>query len=320
MSSPDLVSTRAELRALGWSDAAISQRLHRRRPWVAQHRGVIVPADCELSLADRCQAARAAVGRKAVVGRRTAAQWWRMEGLPFRAEPELQPVELWVPPHVNAESRPGIRVRHTTLHPEEIVEVDGIRISSPARTVVDLARELPRTTAVVVCDSGFRQNLYDVAELDRVLARLAKQRGVVAVREMRRLTRPRTRSCGETRARLIVIEGGFPEPEVNYQIVEDGIVLAEGDLVLVLLLIWIEYDGFDVHTERETFRRDRPRHRFVDRRGWQVLRMSDWDVKNPSGFWSDLHAAIQDAPRRIASMPASRSPEVAAARRALGLD
>jgi hypothetical protein len=313
------VKTRAQLRSLGYSDAQVDNKI-RRRVWTSRHRGVVVPSASHLTFVDRIAAAVAAVGSPAIVGRRTAADVWQLEGLPSLDEPDLQPIELWVPPDVNAESRPGINVRHTTVHHDEIVTVDGLRVTSPARTVVDLARKLPRVTAVVICDAGLRQNLYDVSELDPIIERLGRQRGVVAVRVMRGLTRPRTRSCWETRARLTVIAGGFPEPEVNYQILEDGIVLAEGDLVLEQLLIWIEYDGFDEHTKREIFRRDRPRQRFVERRGWQVLRMCDSDVRRPAGFWSDLRAAIEDAPRRIAAMPATRSPEVAIARRALGLD
>ena len=313
------VRTRAALRELGYTDTQINGRLRNKR-WVAQHRGILVPADCELSLRERCIAACEAVGPRAVVGRRTAADCWEFEGLPQRRPSELAPVEIWVPPEVTAESRDGIHVLHTTLHDDEVIEVDGVGLTVPVRTVVDLGRQYRRDTAVVICDFGLRAGLYDLPDLDAIIARMTRQRGVVAVREMRRLARPNTRSCGETRARLMVLDGGFPAPEVNWELSENGTLLAIGDLVYVLLLIWIEYDGFDEHTKRDTFRRDRPRHRFVERRGWHVLRISDWDVKNPAGFWSDLRAAIADAPRRIAGLPAERSPEVAAARRALRLD
>ena len=135
------------------------------------------------------------------------------------------------------------------------------------------------------------------------------------------LARQGTRSCGESRGRLVIVFGGLPIPEVAIEIRdEDGYPLAEGDMGYRRWLIWIEYDGYDVHVQRGTFRADRPRQRMVERRGWFVLRMTDWDVAHPSGFLADLAAAIADAPRRIAALPADRSPEVAAARNALGLD
>src|SRR3954471_17191637 len=95
-----LVRTRAQLHALGFSDAQVDNKL-RRRVWTSQHRGVVVPSWVSLTFADRITAGLRAVGPEAVVGRRTAADYWKLDGLPFVAEPELQPIELWVPPEVN---------------------------------------------------------------------------------------------------------------------------------------------------------------------------------------------------------------------------
>ena len=69
----------------------------------------------------------------------------------------------------------------------------------------------------------------------------------------------------------------------RFAIVADGELLAEGDLGIKMLLIWGEYDGYDVHSQRRVFRGDRVRDRWVDRRGWKVMRFTDEAFVSPTG-------------------------------------
>jgi hypothetical protein len=107
---------------------------------------------------------------------------------------------------------------------------------------------------------------------------------------------------------------------VRIEITAGDRLLARGDLGYRRWLIWIEYDGFDVHSDREAFRGDRHRDRWLARRGWEVMRLSDRDLRSSQSFLEQLHGAINEAPARIAAMPRTRSPEVAAARAALLID
>jgi hypothetical protein len=310
---------REEFRARGWTDAQLDEALRTSR-LTNVHRGVLVPSTHELSLTMRAEAATRAV-KDSTVGRVTAGELWELEGLPLTTKGVTPPIDLWVPPTCAKRKRDGLAIQETALTPEDVTTLFGLPLTAPARTVVDLSRRWPLETALVLADAALRQRRCSVSQLKRALERQQGLRGIRAARVVVGLARDGTRSCGETRARLVIILGGLPEPAVAVQIRDDfGDVLAEADLGYRQWLIWIEYDGFDVHTQRRTFRQDRPRQRFVERRGWFVLRMTDWDIQNPPGFLSDLAAAIEDAPRRIAAMPASRSPEVAAARRALGFD
>jgi hypothetical protein len=115
-------------------------------------------------------------------------------------------------------------------------------------------------------------------------------------------------------------DGGITGLDVNIKIhADNGDLLARGDLGIKLLLIWGEYDGFTPHTERTTFRNDRPRHRWIGGRGWYVMRFVDVDLSRPAAVCREWRQAIADAPARIASLDPRRSPEVAEAWRALGL-
>src|SRR5690606_10965098 len=51
----------------------------------------------------------------------------------------------------------GLRRRCTGLENVEVVELEGLAVTSPAQTVVDLARVLPFADAVVVLDSGMHR-------------------------------------------------------------------------------------------------------------------------------------------------------------------
>jgi hypothetical protein len=310
---------RREFRARGWTDAQLDEALRTRR-LTSVHRGVLMPTAEDLSTFERSKAATRAV-TGSTVGRRTAAELWELEGLPSLPPGVRHAVDLWVPPPYAKRHRAGLSIQQTLLSPVDVTMLAGIPVTTPARTVIDLGRIWALQIALVVADAALRQDHCAVADLQNVVDRLGGMKGVLPAREVVRLAHEGTRSCGETRGRLVIILGGLPEPTVAIQIRDDfGDLLAEADMGYRQWLIWIEYDGFDVHTQRPTFRKDRPRQRFVERRGWKVLRMTDWDVGHPSGFLSDLAAAIEDAPRRIAALPPDRSPEIAAARQVLGFD
>jgi hypothetical protein len=307
--------TRVQLRSLGWSEDDIDVR-KRNGSIRSVHRGVLLPAGQQLDAATKALAAVHAV-RRATVGRWFAALLW---GFISATDVPDNDVSLWVPPGVDAQSRDGIDVRITELAPADVTTWCGVPITTPARTVLDEARFRGVDYSLELADTALRLHACAPADFADVLSRLGRARGVVAAREVTRLTRPGTRSPGETRIRLVVVRAGFADPQVAFQILdEQGRVVAEADLAYPLLLIWIEYDGFDEHTRRGTFRKDRARHRWLERRGWKVLRTSDFDVTQPAAFLGDLFAAIADAPRRIGALPPHLSPEADTARAALGL-
>ncbi len=174
--------------------------------------------------------------------------------------------------------------------------------------------------AVVAADSALRQGACTLEQLWLGVARLRGLKGVVSARSIVAASDPASRSPGETRLRLTLVDGGLPRPTANYLLVDEhGYVIAEGDLVYEEALIWLEYDGFLPHTQRDVFRNDRSRERMLRRRGWEIFRFVDTDLRTPRHVNADVAAALAQAPQRIAAMAADRSPEVAAGRRALGL-
>lgn len=313
--SEDVVR-RDDLLAAGCAGGAISRRLA-RGAWQAPFRGVLIRGPASVDLPTL---AAAAVGTqrpaRALASHGTAAALWNLDGA---AMPLDSCIHLTVPREATTRHRPGLRLHRALLDDADRAQVDGVAVTSAARTVVDLARTTSRWAAVLAADSAMRQRLCTPAELHRVVDRLAGMRGVVSARRVVEDSEPRSRSAGESRLRLTLVDGGLPRPHASHLLIDDfGEPLAEGDLVYDDLLVWLEYDGFAVHTQRAIFRADRGRERMLRARGWEVLRFVDSDVAAGRRLVAEVGSVLADAPRRIAALPADRSPEVARARRLLG--
>jgi len=69
-----------------------------------------------------------------------------------------------------------VHMRGATLKPGEVVTVDGVLVTSPARTVVDLARTVPFEQAVVVADAALAIGLVDAEAVGEVLQGLVRRR------------------------------------------------------------------------------------------------------------------------------------------------
>ena len=232
-------------------------------------------------------------------------------------------IHIAVEPTESRRHRPGIRLHWRRVEPQDCVLVDGVACLSVTRTLVELARDpkLSPLLVVQIIDGALRDERTTKEQLLACLARFPGERGVARARDLVRRAREGVDSPQETRMRLMLEDDGITGLDVNIKIHDDdGLLLARGDLGIKRLLIWGEYDGFDVHTNRPVFRSDRVGDRWLHRRGWHVMRFTDQDMSRPGATCREWRAAIADAPARIAALDPRRSPEIAAARRALAFD
>src|SRR3954447_12755560 len=121
-------------------------------------------------------------------------------------------------------------IGHTVLaYDDEIMVWEGIRISTPARTWLDLARVLPLQDLVAMGDQVIRQPREElelryepwstVQDLREMLRRHPKMQGIVKARAAVDLIRLGADSAPETFLRLAMMDAGLPEPELQVQIV-----------------------------------------------------------------------------------------------------
>jgi very-short-patch-repair endonuclease len=236
-----------------------SQRLKR------VHNGVYLVGAVMPPLA-REMAAVLACGAGAALSHRSAAAIWKL--LPY---PANTTIEVTTPRADRGRSRRGIRVHRAVLQRDEVTRRDGIPITTPARTILDLAsgvraRELEQAVA-----QAERRHLASRTKLLALLARYSRRAGSRALRELlERAERPAfTRSEAEERLLDLIRRAELPAPEVNVQL--DGI---EVDFLWREQGLVVEVDGFEFHSTRADHQRDHRRDSELLATGLRVQRLS----------------------------------------------
>ncbi|HET6911128.1 MAG TPA: hypothetical protein VFH54_17500 [Mycobacteriales bacterium] len=309
----ELWNNRDGLRMAGWTNTEIDHALRAGR-LVAVTRDALVPADALHDIKVRCGAALSTQREDAAGSHRSAALLHRWPWAPAAWSLDHLPADVTAArDDVTRSSRKGVNRRLAALPDEDVVQVDGLRITSHARTAVDLARTEDRLLAVQLMDWLLTRKLCTYADFAAVTARMVRVPGVAKARRAIALARPGVDSPAETTVRLQAVDAGLEHPDTCLRIEEDGHLLARGDLGYRKWLIWIEYDSWQWHKERGIFASDRARDRWLTRRGWECMRLTDDDVRSPRNWLTQLAQAIADAPDRIMAMDPRRSPEVAEA-------
>ena len=183
--------------------------------------------------------------------------------------------------------RKGV-VGHTVLaFDHEVMELDGIRISTPARTWLDLAGLLPLEDLVAVGDQLVRQPRpgleyraepwATLPQLREMLQRHPKLKGIVKAREAAELIRSGSDSAPETFLRLALTAAGLPEPELQLRIVPGDPYSPAADMGYRAQRIAIQYDGGH-HLTREQQSSDNRRDESFNAAGWRYFKFNSDDL------------------------------------------
>ena len=122
-----------------------------------------------------------------------------------------------------------VHVHQATLDAEDITVVDGIVVTTVARTVLDLARTRSMAQAVAAGDLALRNGL-PRPELEQGLPRMERWPGVRAARRAVAFLDPRSESVGESVSRVRMQLDGVPAPDLQRDIVgPDGRAVARVD-------------------------------------------------------------------------------------------
>ena len=136
----------------------------------------------------------------------------------------------------------GVHLHAAPLAPEDVDEVDGLAVTSVARTVVDLARSAGFEAAVAVADSALHRHLVTLDELERVAARCAGWQGAPQARRVITVADGGSESVGESRSRLAIQRAGLPKPTLQWKVQGDGRTY-EVDFAWPELRTVAEFDG-----------------------------------------------------------------------------
>lgn len=233
-----------------------------------------------------------------VEGRGVLAGWSAAEVLGAACAPRGVAAEVVVPGGVRR-PQPGLLLRRDRLLPAEIVEVDGLRTTSPLRTAYDLARRGNLVSRVVALDALARVGGFHPDEVLDVARRHPRARGNAGVAEAVGLADAGAGSPMETRLRLVIVRSGLPRPRVQVPVQDESARTAFWlDLGYPDQGIGVEYDGLG-HTDPTAVVRDIARHTALLALGWRVYRYTRDDVlHHPARIVDQIRRALAAGPTR----------------------
>lgn len=211
--------------------------------------------------------------------------------LPRRQEKETPAMFHIIRPEGAAHlNRPHVIVHRMKLYDDEVTVHEGIPVTTPERTWLDLAEVLSLDALVVAGDScvrvprpeleGRALPLCSIEDLQRMIERHKGKRGIRKAKEAIQLIRVGSDSPQETLLRLAMGRASLPEPELNVPIIDDaGRPHHEPDLSYRKYRIGIEYEG-EHHGEEGQIVRDIARSERYEALGWTEVRISKRHMLN----------------------------------------
>jgi hypothetical protein len=237
---------------------------------------------------------RTAARLSAVASHATAAAIHRWE---LGTQPERPAVIVPRNRKVEQRRRHGVDVRWRTL---EKHEHDG-RVTSPHRTVIDCARDLPLPEALAIADSALRHRDVDKQELERLALLLQSNGRNDALRVVSNAS-PLAANPFESMLRGIAMD--VPELDLRPQLwIEERGFRGRPDLVDRRRRIVVEAESFEFHGKRKALKRDCERYTALVIRGWLVVRFAWEHVMFEPDYVRDCLRMLVDGPDRRATLP-----------------
>jgi hypothetical protein len=294
-----------DLRGCGLTDRMIAGRVRHGRLH-RLHRRVYAVGHTSLSLEGIFLAAVKAGGGRAVLSHISAAALWGLLDWDQR-NPEITLVVDGPRP------QPGLRVHRTKLMPmRDVRRRDGIPVTSPARTLIDLASLVEYRALRHAVRQAQALCLLHPCELIEALDRLGRRRGVGRLRRMIAGGTEPTRSELEDVVLDLIERGGLALPDVNVPLLVSGRRVVP-DFCWPREHLIVEADGAAWHDNRIAREDDAERQALLEADGERVIRLT-WDrrwgapPRSSNGFAPPALLRSTSGPLALASRRAGRRP------------
>lgn len=284
---------RAQLVTAGVPRHAINYRLRVRRlhpihPGVYRV-GPIVPPLQPYS------AAVLACGDASWVSHRSAAELWLGAADRITAHVtsfKRQRVEVAVP-RDHSVQRVSVRVHRVVIDADETAQLDGIPVTTPARTLLDLSPRLTSRGLEQLMERMRRRELLNDEQVGRLVDRYPSRPGAPRLRALLESESllDLTRSEAEERLLALVRKARLPPPRANARLAG-----CEVDLLWTAARLVVEVDGFAYHGSRAAFEADRLRDAALAASGFRVMRVTWRQLENePEAVIARIAAALAGA-------------------------
>ncbi len=286
------VRLRPDLLATGYTDEQIRASLRSRAEWHALRPGAYLDGERWTQL-DRTQ-------RHLLLVRATAPKLGPMTVVSHRSAAVLHGLTLWPAPslkepvHVTRHRasggyRKGLVYAHTGFAEPTPTSVDGIPVTSVARTIIDCARTMGFDTGVVMADGALRTGAVTPGQLADEVSGLGRRRGRSQAIAAASFASELSESVGESLSRTALM--GLPVPLLQFELrLPDQIVRTD--------FAWPdrrtvgEFDGAvkygrllkEGETTSDVLVRERRRELAIEHAGWRVVRWTWGDLADPAAL------------------------------------
>jgi len=239
--------TSAQLVALGLTPRAIEHQLA-RGTLIRVFRGVYAVGHLPTNPIDRAHGALLAGGPRSVLSHGSAAALWEIW------RDWRYPLELTVA----GDRRPqrGLRVHHSrTLTLADVTAQRSLRVTSPGRTILDIAPRLNDGRLVRAINDLRLRHLLTPEALERLIDRLPRRPGASRIRAIIGSSHDEpTRSGFEDDWIPFAARYKLPEYEINVHVGGHRV-----DVLFTPDRLVVELDGWETHRTKQAFRADRKR-------------------------------------------------------------
>ncbi len=297
---------RHELLATGTNDRAIG-RLVRRRELHRVRRGAFADGFTWAALDDNqryaalCRAAYRQARVPVTLSHVSAAVWW---GAPLW-DVAQGAVHLTRDDGRTGRKEAGIQQHRGLLLPEDIHELDGVRLVSPTRAALELTTLLDVEHSMVELDWMLHESLTTVERLRERYASMTTWPYTLRTDLVLRLVDGRAESVLESRGRYLCWSQGLPAPIPNYEIRDhDGHVVARVDLAWPELGVFVELDGHSKYvdhlrpgeTTADAVVREKQRESMIrELTGWTCIRLTWADLARPEATAARIRRQFRPA-------------------------
>jgi very-short-patch-repair endonuclease/predicted transcriptional regulator of viral defense system len=259
----------AQLVALGLSRQAVAKRvsagrLHRL------HRGVYAVGHAKLTVRGRWMAAVLACGPGAVLSHRDAGA---LHGIRPSSRRKID-VSTASRGRRGPEAIDLHRVRR--LDPRDVTAVDGIPVTTVARTLADLAEVTDRRGVERALHEAEVRRVLDMRAVSDASERLNGRHRVAILTDVVRAAEPAALTASELEHRMLELcrSAGLPAPTVNAPV--EGLTV---DFLWREQRLIVETDGAQTHLTRRAFEEDRARDVLLTLAGYTVLRFTHRQIE-----------------------------------------
>jgi very-short-patch-repair endonuclease len=235
--------------------------------------------------------ALAAVGQPAALCGVTAARHYG-----WLEEDPAEDVHLLVPRRRCPQPWPHTHIHRCASGPKDIVEVEGLRLTSPVRTALDVSGELDLVESLPMLDRLLREEVLDKEQLLEGLADRDKWPGSFPAALAVGLSDARHASHPESVFRALVHQDRLPAPIPQHPVRLNGIFVGRADFAWPRYRVLAEIDGYEFHKEYGVFLKDRQRQRKSLFAGWLPLHFAAAEVRDhPAEVIAEVRKALDFA-------------------------